>query len=113
MYFEGTSEEHVRSELARLQVAAHANITKGTIWPRPDVYHLPLTVDVVEALAAYLAAHPVGHFCSHCHVYREQELLLQWYDAFSDPIYLADSIEPAQALAFAKAFGSSCKRYAG
>jgi len=108
VYFEGTREEHVRHELARLQVPAQAHIKRGTIWPKPDQYHLPLTPELAEDLASFLDTHPTDYFCTHCHVYRAQEILLRWYDSFSDPIYLAASIDAAQARAFARALGSSC-----
>ena len=38
----------------------------------------------MEALTAFLDDAPTGCFCTHCHVYRNGAILLQWHDAFMD-----------------------------
>jgi hypothetical protein len=105
-YFEGTGERHVAEYLRRASVPAPVPVARGTIWPRPDVYHVPLTVDSMEDLARFLEEHPHGYFCSHCHVYRGRTVLLQWHDAFfDDSMYLSPTLPEAVVDRFAQAAG--------
>ena len=107
-YFEGTGESHVAQLLGQLSIAAPVQVAVGTIWPRPDCYHVPVTVETMEALAGLLERRPAGFFCCHCHVYREHSVLLEWHDAFTDgPMYISRSIGPHLVDQFAGALGSS------
>jgi hypothetical protein len=80
-YFEDTGEAHVAEYLRRLAIAPQVQVAAGTIWPRPDCYHVPVSRESMEALAAFLDEAPTGYFCSHCHVYRNGVVLLEWHDA--------------------------------
>lgn len=107
-YFEGTGESHVAEYLRRVSIPAQVQVAVGTIWPRPDCYHVPLTVTTMEALADFLKQRPAGYFCSHCHVYRDSFVLLEWHDAFTDdPIYISRTIAAEAVGLFAQALGSS------
>ena len=80
----------------------------GTIWPRPNVFHLSLTAEVMQALTAFLEVHPAGYFCTHCHVYSDGRMLLQWHDAFgSDPMYISRVLEGDHVRDFAAKLGST------
>jgi hypothetical protein len=107
-YFEDSGESHVADYLSRVSVPAQAQVAVGTIWPRPDSYHLPLTVATAEAFAQFLEERPAGYVCTHCHVYRSGSVLLQWHDAFAtDPIYISRSISREKVAEFAERLGSS------
>ena len=109
VYFEGTGESQVAERLGHVSVAAPVQVAVGTIWPRPDCYHVPLTVETMERLAEWLEQNPAGYFCSHCHVYRGRSVLLEWHDAFiDDPMYISRTIDPALIERFALTLGSSC-----
>ena len=82
-------------------------VALGTIWPRPDRYHVSLTPQNMEAMAAFLEAKPAGYFCSHCHVYEAGRVLLQWHDAFSDPVYGSRRIGAETVSMFAAALDSA------
>jgi hypothetical protein len=108
VYFEGTGESHVAEYLREVSIAAPVEVAKGTIWPRPDCYHVPLTAGSMEALARFLEEQPAGYFCSHCHVYRDRTVLLQWHDAFADDPFLISRRIPRSVVAiFADALGCS------
>ena len=108
VYFEGTAEPHVRRYLERASVPAQARVAMGTIWPRPDCYHVPLTPATMESIAAFLQENPAGFFSAHCHVYRDGVVLLEWYDAFiNDPMYISRTISAGAVATFAQALGSS------
>jgi hypothetical protein len=108
VYFEATAESHVGRYLIGVSVPAQAQVAVGTIWPRPDCYHVPLTAEHMDALAGFLEKHPAGFFCAHCHVYRDGVVLLQWHDAFyDDPMYISRTIGRDAVARFAEALGCS------
>ena len=53
-YFEGTGEPHVAEYLRKASIPAPVQVAIGTIWPRPDRYHVPLTTNDDGGLAAFL-----------------------------------------------------------
>lgn len=107
-YFEGTAERHVTEYLRGLSIQPSVRVAVGTLWPKPDVYHVPLTPESMESVADFLQRNPAGYFCSHCHVYRDGVVLLQSHDAFiSDPIYISRAIPRDAVDGFARALGSS------
>jgi hypothetical protein len=109
-YFEDTAEAHVAEFLKTQSIPAPIHVAVGTIWPRPDCYHVPLTTETMEALAAFLEARPAGFFCSHCHVYRDRTVLLGWYDSFMNvPLYVSRMLPVEVVEAFARALGSSVR----
>ena len=86
-YFEATGEPHVAEYLSGVSIPGQSRVAIGTIWPRPDSYHVPVTAQTCEAFAEFLERRPAGYVCSHCHVYRDGLVLLEWHDTFiRDPI---------------------------
>jgi hypothetical protein len=63
-YFEGTGESHVAKSLAQVSIPAQVQVAIGTIWPRPDYYHVPVSQDSMEALATFLEKEPAAYFCT-------------------------------------------------
>ena len=109
-YFEGTAEPHVAEYLRGVSVAAPVHVAVGTIWPRPDTYHVPVTAEAMEAMAAFLERNPAGFFCAHCHLHDGVSVLLQWYDAFGanpDPMQVSRRVGEEAVRAFSAALGSS------
>jgi len=107
-YFEGTGESHVADYLRRLAIAPQVQVAVGTIWPRPDYYHVPVSRESMEGLAAFLDESPTGYFCTHCHVYRNGVVLLEWHDAFmDDPMYVSRIIGEDVVREFASRIGST------
>jgi hypothetical protein len=107
-YFEGTGESHVAKYLSEVSVPAQMQVALGTIWPKPDYYHVPVSQESMEALAAFLDDAPTGYVCTHCHVYRNGAILLQWHDAFmDDPMYVSRTISEHVVREFANGLGST------
>ena len=108
VYFEDTAEAHVKRYLQSVSVPSQIRLALGTVWPRPDCYHVPLTPETMETLAAFLDKTPAGFFCAHCHVYRDGVVLLEWHDAFTNvPMYISRTIDHEAVAAFAARLGSS------
>jgi hypothetical protein len=62
----------------------------------------------MDALAAFLDEAPTGYFCTHCHVYRNGVILLEWHDAFmDDPMYVSRAISEDGVREFANRLGST------
>ena len=107
-YFEGTGEAHVAKYLAKVSVPPRVQVAVGTIWPTPDSYHVPVSRESMDALAAFLDEAPTGYFCTHCHVYRNGAILLEWHDAFIDyPMYVSRAISEHAVREFANRLGST------
>ena len=107
-YFEDTAESHVAEYLRGVAIGPLSQVAAGTIWPKPDYYHVPVTRDSMEDLAAFLEASPAGLFCVHCHVYRDGLVLLEWHDAFIDvPMYMSRAVSEDVVREFANRIGST------
>jgi hypothetical protein len=103
-YFEDTGEKQVAGCLQQVSISVPAHLARGTIWPKPDCYHVSLTPESMETIAAFLDHHPAGYFCTHLHVHRESQILLAWYDAFSRyPMWISRTIDEERVKAFASA----------
>lgn len=69
----------------RLYLTAHAAervtaVARAMFWRRPSVFHLPVTRENLEGLAALAARAPARELARHLHVYQGERVLLEWYD---------------------------------
>jgi len=113
LYFEGgTPDQEISAFLATYAVPERAHVAFGTIWPRPKVAHVPVSEEVFDQLVSMMERHAEPELAIHFHVYRESEVLLQWYDAFSLPIWLSDWFTEEQVASMAGAMGTSYHRAA-
>jgi hypothetical protein len=111
VYFEGTGEPHVSEYLKSIAVDAPVRITLGTIWPRPDFYHVPIGATTMQSLAGFLETHPAGFFCAHCHVHDGSAVLLEWHDAFgADSMLVSSRVSDEKLIAFATALNRPYQR---
>jgi hypothetical protein len=110
VYFESTEDSRVAAFLGRLAIEPTVQVATATVWPRPDFYHLPLTIELMEALARFLEESQVGRLCAHVHVYRDGAVLLQARHAFAGfPIYLSRVVPGDVVRAFAHAIYSTLR----
>jgi len=62
----------------------------------------------MEAVAAFLEREPAGYFCTHCHVYHNGAVLLEWHDAFiDDPMYVSRAVSEDVVRDFANRLDST------
>ncbi len=103
LYFEGGSPrgkllEFIESH--RIEEQTHVAI--GTLWPRPRRCHIPATNRNIRELAS-LAEHVAEpELAIHFHVYRNGEILLEWHDAFTQPMLLSGSLKEEKIGTLAK-----------
>jgi len=67
-------------------------IPMGTTWPKPEFFHLPVNSENLFGLADIAEKYPEFEIAYHVHVHKNNALVLQWYDAFLDPIHISKDI---------------------
>jgi hypothetical protein len=106
LYFEGGSPSGELAQFLRENsVSERAHIAYGTIWPKPSVYHVPVTTATITRLANLMRSHCSPELAVHFHVYRNQTILLEWHDAFNQPMRLAGRFPEDQVRSFAERLG--------
>lgn len=102
-YFEGTTQKHFAEWLAAHSISSPLKIAQGTIWPKPDTYHLPLSTELMEEAAALVDDGRIECPAIHFHVHDGRAVLLEWHDAFgNDPIYVGVSVPRDRIEEFAR-----------
>jgi hypothetical protein len=95
LYVEGTN---IAPDVARLLEAHPAEesrpVVRGTIWPRPRAYHLPIAGSNVGRLRSLAESHAEPEICDHLVVYSGDRVLLSAYDAGSSHAYVSADLPP-------------------
>jgi len=87
-------------------------IPTGTIWPKPSVFHVRATEQLLQQLATLAGKHADPEVCDHFHAYNNSRGLMQWYDAFSgDPLLIEESIPEAKVQGFCRKLGVKYVRW--
>lgn len=89
LYLEGTSiVPEIRGFLEAHSAEETQPVVRGTLWPRPKSYHLPLSGNLRQfgELAERYAAPEI---CDHLVVYRGDQVLLFAHDAGSGHVYVS------------------------
>lgn len=107
LYFEGGSpDSEIREFMANHSISAPVLVRRGTLWPKPLVFHVPATADALSELAQIMDHHAEPELAVHFHVYRDTSVLLEWHDAFSQPMSLNSALPEEQVKALADRFGT-------
>ena len=67
-------------------------IPKGTIWPKPQVFNIPVTNTNLIKLSELTEHYAEPEVATHFHVYLGNDVLIDWYDAFYDPMCISKRI---------------------
>jgi hypothetical protein len=109
LYFEGGAPTGEIAEFLREQaVPERAHVACGTVWPRAAVFHVPATPEVLARLSGLMESRACPELAIHFHVYRGQTLLLQWHDAFTQPMLLSGNFTEAEVKRFCERLGMTC-----
>jgi hypothetical protein len=93
LYLEGTSiAPEVKDFLASRPAPDVHGVAPGTLYPKPEAYHLPLKDLNLAELRSIAERHAEPEVADHLAVYRGNELLLTAYDAGNDDVYVARSL---------------------
>ena len=111
LYFEGGSpDEEINNFIATHSVTEVSHVAMGTIWPRPKVFHLPATVTILTELARVMQHHAEPELAVHFHIYRNDSVLLEWHDAFSQPMLMSGAIPEEKVKVFADKIGKNFRK---
>ena len=111
LYFEGGSPDpEIEDFLSTYSIPEQAHVAMGTIWPRPRVFHVPATEMILTELGLIMENHAEPELAVHFHVYRNNLVLLEWYDAFAQPILISGTIGEAQIKVFVDKAGGKFKK---
>ena len=88
---------------------------RGTLWSLPPSrrFSLRASLSLYAQLREAAAHHAEPEICYHLHIYRDKEPLVQWFDAFGDPMLVAKSIPRAQVEQFCSEVGGTLAEPAG
>ena len=74
--------------------------------PRPRSFHVPVADAVMCGLADISERHAEPEVADHMVAYHDRGVVLEWYDAGSDPIFVAKEIPEATVAAFCTKIGA-------
>jgi len=110
--FEGVNIcSDVQSLLASNSIAAGLQIPPGTIWPKPSVFHVRATEQLLDQLAVQAQKHAEPEICDHFHAYKNDHGLMQWYDAFDLPLLIDEPIGEEKLKNFCRVLGVRYARW--
>ena len=102
LYLEdGSPSRELKTHLKSTCYPDRPVIPGGTSWPKPLCFHLSLTRENMTALADLSERCAEPELAIHVHVYTGDRLLLQWYDAFADPMLISMAIPEDRVKKFA------------
>ena len=90
LYLEDSYDKAVEDYLSERPAKNVCKVAVGTIWPRPKMFHIPITRDNLGGLAKLAERYSI---CVHIHAYNNGKVIVEWYDAFGkDPLYVSKEI---------------------
>lgn len=111
LYFEnGSPDAEIIKFMSAHSVPEVSHVAMGTIWPRPKMFHVPATKGVLTELANIMEHHAESELAIHFHIYRNDTVLLEWHDVFSQPILISGAIPEEKIKIFADKIGKNYKR---
>lgn len=107
VYFEDTTNKFIKMWLSENSVPAPIKVAIGTIWPKPDYYHIPLTQNLLLRIADVSDENKIYFPSIHLHVHNGEKVLCEWHDAIAcDPILVSSNIPKEKIDAFANAISA-------
>jgi hypothetical protein len=95
LYLEGAPGPHILTIIADYVEQIPYDGPKGTLWSWPRRnrrFTLRASSSLFADLSDAAAHHAVPEICFHLHLYRKEEPLLQWFDAFDLPLWVSRSV---------------------
>ena len=115
LYLESTSSpSHITRILDKIECEPQAQVARGTIWPKPRCFHIPMTEKNLNAISELLENNAQPEVCDHFHIYAENMILLEWHDAFfNDPFLVTGQISEEKLKVFCDSIRSSYQKATG
>jgi len=111
MFLEGSPDPDIAALLAdAADDAVEYAAPVGTMWSWPQKnrrFSVQASPELFARLSSASLNHAEPEICDHVHVYRGQEPLVQWFDAFSNPLLISPSVTRERVEQFASAAGGT------
>jgi hypothetical protein len=111
LFFEGTA---FAADVLRFlrDHGAPGEFTPGanTLWPESTKIRCRFSRELTDGLALLAEHHASPELCDHLFLYREDDFLLYWHDAFDNTADLAPGLPSDRVASFAKALGCTAAR---
>lgn len=106
--FEGTSindevMKFYKSNAGRVAL----NIPRGTIWPKSDVFHVPVNKKSIASLRDFFSRLAIPEICDHFIVYEGNRILLEAHDFGNNPLYFHKGIPEGKVERLASELGGA------
>jgi hypothetical protein len=103
---EGLSiHSEVEQLLQRHLIEPALEIRPGTAYPTSKWLHVRASSDALRTLNELVNTFAAPEVCDHMYAYEKGGLLLEWHDAFGDPIHVAGTVPADVIAAFCSALG--------
>jgi hypothetical protein len=103
---EGTNlVEEVRSFLQASRIPHLTRVQLATSYPKPDVFHIAFNEENMKQMAEFAENFTIPEICDHIYIYQNNEMLLEWNDAFSNPLYISKKIPEEYVKVFCQKLG--------
>jgi hypothetical protein len=110
LYFEGGSSVKPLVDFFHAhEIPEQSRVAVAILWPRPTCYHILATPENLQELAELAERHAAPELAVHFHVYRNAEVLLEWHDAFDQPMLLSGTLPSGKVRAFAETLHMAIK----
>ena len=112
LYLEGGAvTQDVRAYLLSRQAAKTVKVAFHTTWPRREFFHVDITQENLEGLAELGGHHAEIEIASHVSVYKDNDVLLEWHDAWGENFQVSKKISEKNLIKFCAVFGVLHKEY--
>ncbi len=78
---------------------------KGVIWPKSKTFTCDASIEFLNELAELSQNKAEPELFDHFFIYRGQNPILEWWDAFSDPMILSSAVSESDVYNFAGKLG--------
>ena len=106
MFLEGSPDPDIEALLVSAADEAGFAAPVGTIWSWPQKdrrFSVRASSELFLRLSETASHHAEPEVCTHIHFYRGHEALVQWFDAFSDPLLVSKVVARERVERFASA----------
>ncbi len=106
LYFEdgSPSGRHLRFFKVHA-IPEQIRVAAATLWLQPRCYHVPATSKNLAELAELAESCAEPELAVHFHVYSNGKVLLEWHDAFANPMLISGDISEGTIHDFSKTLG--------
>ncbi len=112
LYFEGgmMTDTEIETFFANYSIPEVTQVATGTIWPGEKVFHVPATAKAFAHFASIMTYDDEPILAVHFHVYRNNSVLIEWHDAFDQPMIFSADTPKTKIKESADRLGTNFKR---